>query len=263
MNPLIRSRGGRTQESSPRPGTPPLLMGSAGQSQYRLKWEARTSLRERAGQQMVITEIFKSIQGESTFAGLPCIFIRLTGCNLRCHWCDTAYAFHGGQKMTPEQVANRVRQFGGKLVEFTGGEPLLQEEVYSLSGQLISEGYRVLIETSGERFVGRLPKAVVKILDVKCPGSGESERFCFNNLAELERKDQIKFVILDQGDYRYATDFIARYRLRERVDELILSPVFGQLEPRLLAEWILRDGLEVRLGLQLHKFIWDTEVHGV
>ncbi len=212
---------------------------------------------------MVVTEIFKSIQGESTFSGLPCVFIRLTGCNLRCHWCDTAYAFHGGKKMTPEEVAMRVRQLGGKLVEFTGGEPLLQEEVYSLSGQLLSEGYCVLIETSGERFVGRLPRAVVKILDVKCPGSGESERFCFDNLGELERKDQVKFVILDDNDYRFAADVITRHRLRERVDELIFSPVFGRLAPRLLAEWILRDGLEVRMGLQLQKFIWDPETRGV
>ena len=212
---------------------------------------------------MTVTEIFKSIQGESTFAGLPCIFIRLTGCNLRCHWCDTAYAFHGGKKMTPEEVAGRVREFGGRLVEFTGGEPLLQEEVYPLSERLVSEGYRVLIETSGERFVGRLPQPVVKILDVKCPGSGESERFCFENLAVLERKDQIKFVILDEIDYRYAADVIDRHRMRDRVDELIFSPVFGRLEPRLLAEWILRDNLEVRMGLQLHKFIWDPERRGV
>lgn len=165
--------------------------------------------------------------------------------------------------MTPEEVATRVRQLGGKLVEFTGGEPLLQEEVVPLSGQLLSEGYRVLIETSGERFVGHLPRAVVKILDVKCPGSGESERFCFDNLAELERKDQIKFVILDENDYQYAKDFMTRHRLRDRVDELIFSPVFGQLEPQPLAEWILRDGLEVRMGLQLHKFIWDPETRGV
>ena len=212
---------------------------------------------------MVITEIFKSIQGESTFAGLPCVFIRLTGCNLRCHWCDTAYAFHGGQKMAPDEVATRVRQLGGKLVEFTGGEPLLQEEVYPLAEKLLSEGYRVLMETSGERFVGRLPRAVVKIVDVKCPSSGESERFCFDNLAELERKDQIKFVILDEKDYLFAKDFTTRHGLHSRVDELIYSPVFGQFEPRLLAEWILRDGLEVRMGMQLHKFIWDPDTHGV
>jgi len=212
---------------------------------------------------MVVTEIFKSIQGESTFAGLPCVFIRLTGCNLRCHWCDTAYAFYGGQRMSVEEVMGRVRQLGGKLVELTGGEPLLQKEIYPLSAQLLSQGYRVLIETSGERCVGDLPRPVVKVVDVKCPGSGESEKFCFDNLAVLERKDQVKFVILDENDYRYARDFMKRHDLRSRVDEVIFSPVFGRLTPRELAEWVLRDGLEVRMGLQLHKFIWDPDARGV
>ena len=212
---------------------------------------------------MVVTEIFKSIQGESTFAGLPCVFIRLTGCNLRCHWCDTAYAFYGGQRMSVEEVIGRVRQLGGKLVELTGGEPLLQKEIYPLSAQLLSEGYRVLIETSGERYVGDLPRPVVKVVDVKCPGSGESEKFCFDNLAVLERKDQVKFVILDENDYRYARDFMKRHDLRSRVDEVIFSPVFGRPTPRELAEWVLRDGLEVRMGLQLHKFIWDPDARGV
>jgi len=212
---------------------------------------------------MIITEIFKSIQGESTFAGLPCVLVRLTGCNLRCHWCDTAYAFHGGKKMAPEEVRDRVHKLGGKFVEFTGGEPLLQEEILPLTGRLLSEGFRVLVETSGERFVGKLPKAVVKIVDVKCPGSGESEKFCFRNLEAVDRKDQIKFVVLDESDYRYAQEFLVRYDLRNRVDEVTFSPVFGQLPPRQLAEWILRDGLEVRLGLQLHKFIWEPETRGV
>jgi len=212
---------------------------------------------------MVITEIFKSIQGESTFTGLPCVFIRLTGCNLRCHWCDTAYAFYGGRRMSQEEVALRVHELGGKLVEFTGGEPLLQKEVPPLSGRFLEEGYRVLIETSGERFVGELPQAVVKILDVKCPSSGESGKFCFDNLEMLERKDQIKFVILDEADYFFARNFMAEHDLHKRVDEVIFSPVFGQLAPRSLAEWVLRDGLEVRLGLQLHKFIWDPDTRGV
>lgn len=212
---------------------------------------------------MLITEIFKSIQGESTFAGLPCVFVRLTGCNLRCHWCDTAYAFHGGQKMTPDEVLTRVRELGGRLVEFTGGEPLLQREVVPLSARLLAEGRRVLVETSGERYVGELPKEVVKIVDVKCPASGESEKFCFDNLEVLERKDQLKFVILDEGDYGFARRFIDENQMHERVDEIVFSPVFGQLHPRTLAEWILRDGLEVRLGMQLHKFIWDPETRGV
>jgi len=212
---------------------------------------------------MVVTEIFKSIQGESTFAGLPCVFIRLTGCNLRCHWCDTAYAFFGGQKMSVEEVLARVREKGGKLVEITGGEPLLQKEVYPLTKKLLADGYRVLIETSGERFVGHLSPSIVKIVDVKCPGSGENEKFCFDNLAVLDRKDQIKFVILDENDYQHAREFLAKHDLRSRVDEVIFSPVFGQMPPRELAEWILRDGLEVRMGLQLHKFIWEPETRGV
>jgi 7-carboxy-7-deazaguanine synthase len=165
--------------------------------------------------------------------------------------------------MSEEQVLGRVRELGGKLVEFTGGEPLLQEEVPSLTTHLLEEGRRVLIETSGERFIGKLPRPVVKIMDIKCPGSGEAEKFCAENLGELERKDQIKFVILDERDYLYAREFMARHELHQRVDEIIFSPVFGQLPPRTLAEWILRDGLEVRLGMQLHKFIWDPEARGV
>jgi len=211
---------------------------------------------------MVVTEIFRSILGESTYAGLPCVFVRLTGCNLRCHWCDTAYAFHGGQNISVEQVLARVRQLGGKLVELTGGEPLLQREVYPLAEQLLAEGYHVLVETSGERFAGDLPRPVVKIVDVKCPGSGESEKFCFENLAVLDCKDQIKFVILDENDYRYACEFVDNHKLHSRVGEVIFSPVFGQLAPRQLAEWILRSGREVRLGLQLHKFIWEPGSRG-
>ncbi len=212
---------------------------------------------------MLITEIFKSIQGESTFAGLPCVFVRLTGCNLRCHWCDTAYAFYGGKTMTVEEILTQVRKLGGKLVEITGGEPLLQKGVCPLTQSLLDEGYRVLVETSGERHVGQLPRAAVKVMDVKCPGSGQAEKFCYGNLEVLERKDQIKFVIRDEDDYRYACDFLAGHKLRERVDEIIFSPVFGQLSPRALAEWVLRDGLDVRLGLQLHKFIWDPAAKGV
>jgi 7-carboxy-7-deazaguanine synthase len=212
---------------------------------------------------MVITEIFKSIQGESTYAGLPCLFVRLTGCNLRCHWCDTAYAFHGGQKMSVAEVLARFHLLSGKLVEVTGGEPLLQPEVYPLTERLLAEGYRVLVETSGERNLAQLPREVVKVVDVKCPGSGEEGKFCFDNLAWLERKDQIKFVILNEEDYRYARAFLAQHNLHGHVDEVIFSPVFAQLAPRDLAAWILRDGLEVRLGLQLHKFIWDADARGV
>ena len=165
--------------------------------------------------------------------------------------------------MSPEEVLQRVEQLGARLVEFTGGEPLLQKEIVPLAAQLLSLGRQVLIETSGERFIGELPKPVVKIVDVKCPGSGESDKFCFANFDVLERKDQIKFIILDEADYRYAHEFLDRHGVRSRVDEVVFSPVFGQLAPRELAEWILRDGLEVRLGLQLHKFIWEPDTRGV
>jgi 7-carboxy-7-deazaguanine synthase len=212
---------------------------------------------------MVITEIFKSIQGESTFAGLPCVFVRLTGCNLRCHWCDTAYAFHGGQKLSVEEVLARVRELGGRLVELTGGEPLLQDDVYPLAEQLLGGGFKVLVETSGERYVGRLPPAVVKVVDVKCPASGEGGTFNPDNFGVLEKKDQIKFVIGEEMDYRYAHHFMLEHNLHGCVDEIIFSPVFGKLHPRQLAEWILRDRLDVRLGLQIHKFIWDPDAHGV
>ncbi len=165
--------------------------------------------------------------------------------------------------MAPDEVLDRVRKLGGKMVELTGGEPLLQKETVGLADSLLAEGYRVLIETSGERFVGDLARPVVKIVDVKCPGSGESGKFNPANLDVLEPKDQIKFVVLDERDYLYARDFMEKHRLAGLVDEIIFSPVFGQLPPIQLAEWILRDNLPVRVGLQIHKFIWDPETRGV
>ncbi len=165
--------------------------------------------------------------------------------------------------MSIDDVMGQVRNFGGKLVEITGGEPLLQNDVYPLTDQLLSEGYQVLVETSGERDISRLPRAVVKVVDVKCPGSGEGGTFCMDNLKSLEKKDQLKFVIADENDYAFAREFMARQNLESLVSEVILSPVFGKLHPRLLSEWILRDGLRVRLGLQIHKFIWDPETRGV
>ena len=219
---------------------------------------------------MQVTEIFRSIQGESTSAGLPCVFVRLTGCNLRCVWCDTAYAFNGGKKMSVEEVLAAVRALSDpegrrrvSLVELTGGEPLLQPEIYPLVDRFLENGYRVLIETSGERYIGQLPPPVVRIVDVKCPGSGEAGKFCMENLGALRPRDQIKFVVADRRDYEWARSFLAEQRLAERVEAVIFSPVFGALEPRPLAEWILEDGLPVRLGLQLHKFIWDPETRGV
>ena len=230
---------------------------------------------------MVITEIFKSIQGEGTRAGLACIFVRLTGCNLRCTWCDTAYAFHGGEKMSVEEILARVDELAGRseiprsqssapLVELTGGEPLLQEEIYPLAEKLLSAGYAVMVETSGERFIGELPREVIKIVDVKCPDSGEPDTFEMRNLEALSENDEVKFVLSTRRDYEFAREFTAQHRLARRVKEVLFSPAFEDpggkwpgLEPRTLVEWILADGLQVRLGLQLHKFIWDPATKGV
>jgi len=231
---------------------------------------------------MFITEIFKSIQGEGTRAGLPCIFVRLTGCNLRCTWCDTAYAFYGGKKMSVDEVLARVDELAGRsenargsetvvpLVELTGGEPLLQEEIYPLAEGLLARGYTVMIETSGERFIGKLPKKVIKIVDVKCPDSGEPDTFEMRNLDELTENDEVKFVLSTRRDYEFARDFTREHGLAHRVKQVLFSPVFEDpegkwsgLEPRTLVEWILADGLPVRLGLQLHKFIWDPATKGV
>ena len=231
---------------------------------------------------MVIKEIFKSIQGEGTRAGLPCIFVRLAGCNLRCTWCDTAYAFHGGKKMNVEEVLARVDELAGRcegipdaqasvpLVELTGGEPLLQEEIYPLAEKLLVRKYSVMVETSGERFIGRLPREVVKIIDVKCPDSGEPDTFDMCNLEELSENDEVKFVLSTRRDYEFARAFTLQHGLARRVKQVLFSPVFEDpqgkwpgLEPRMLVEWILADDLPVRLGLQLHKFIWDPATKGV
>jgi 7-carboxy-7-deazaguanine synthase len=225
---------------------------------------------------MVITEIFKSIQGEGTRAGLPCIFVRLTGCNLRCTWCDTAYAFYGGTKYSVEEVIGKLQEISGvgpdrvSLVEITGGEPLLQPETPALAERLLNAGYTVMIETSGERFVGALPREVIKIVDVKCPDSGEADTFDMANLEVVDEKDEIKFVIATRRDYEFARDFTTEHRLTKRVREVLFSPVFPDpaavwpgLNARELAGWILEDGLPVRLGLQLHKFIWDPAMKGV
>jgi 7-carboxy-7-deazaguanine synthase len=225
---------------------------------------------------MVITEIFKSIQGEGTRAGLPCIFVRLTGCNLRCTWCDTAYAFHGGTKFTVDGVLEKVRELAGvgaqrvSLVEITGGEPLLQPETIALAERLLADGFTTMIETSGERFIGMLPREVIKIVDVKCPDSGEPDTFDFANLDAIDSKDEIKFVISTRHDYEFARDFTSEHQLASRVREVLFSPVsrdpagkWSGLEARELVEWFLADGLPVRLGLQLHKFIWDPAMKGV
>jgi 7-carboxy-7-deazaguanine synthase len=223
---------------------------------------------------MQITEIFRSIQGESSYAGLPCVFVRLTGCNLRCHWCDTAYAFHGGVKMTLDEIVTRVNALAGNsqrmLVELTGGEPLLQPECAQLAERLLASGYRVMIETSGERLISVLPREVVKIVDVKCPDSGEGDSFRLENLDVLDSKDEVKFVVASRKDYEFAREFSREHSLFSRVKEVLFSPVFADpfgswpgLEASQLAEWILADGLAVRLGMQIHKFIWHPATQGV
>ncbi len=227
---------------------------------------------------MQITEIYKSLQGESTYAGLPCVFVRLTGCNLRCSWCDSEYTFQGGRKMTVEQVRDEVSRLspGGGLVEITGGEPMLQErEVVPLMKLLLQERYKVLLETSGERPLERVPADVVKIVDVKCPDSGEANTFHMENLETLTGRDEIKFVLSSRADYDFARDFTQRHALAERVHAVLFSPAFRKdaggardsshclVDPQELAEWMLADNVPARLGLQLHKFIWDPALKGV
>jgi len=240
---------------------------------------------------MIISEIFRSIQGEGTRAGLPCIFVRLTGCNLRCTWCDTAYAFHGGKKMSLDEVLAQVDDLSTsqsnsssldsdsvkgtsqptlRLVELTGGEPLLQPEAIPLSQSLLDRGYTVMIETSGERSISDLPREVIKIVDIKCPDSGEADTFRMENLEAMDGKDEVKFVISSRRDYEFARDFMQRHHLAGRVGHVIFSPVHADPEgawdgmnAQHLVEWMLRDGLPARLGLQMHKFIWHPATRGV
>jgi 7-carboxy-7-deazaguanine synthase len=227
---------------------------------------------------MQITEIYKSLQGESTYAGLPCVFVRLTGCNLRCSWCDTEYSFHGGKKITPEQVFDEVERLSSTpgLVEITGGEPMLQErELVPLMHRMLDGGYKVLLETSGERPLERVPAGVVKIVDVKCPDSGEGDTFHMENLERLQPHDEIKFVISGRSDYEFAREFTRRHNLAQRVNAILFSPAFSKnasgardasnclLDPQELAEWMLKDNVLARLGLQIHKLIWDPALKGV
>ena len=227
---------------------------------------------------MQVTEIYKSLQGESTYTGLPCVFVRLTGCNLRCTWCDTEYSFYGGKKMTPEQVIAEVEHLSpsGGLVEITGGEPMLQErEVVPLMQRLLDGGFTVLLESSGERPLGPVPAGVVKIVDVKCPNSGQADTFRMENLATLNPQDEVKFVISDRVDYEFARDFARQYDLASRVTAVLFSPAFRKdasgarnasqclLDPQELAEWMLEDNVQARLGLQIHKLIWDPAMKGV
>src|SRR4051812_6441121 len=227
---------------------------------------------------MQITEIYKSIQGESTHAGLACIFVRLTGCNLRCSWCDSEYTFTGGQRQSIEEVMIEVKRLSpaGGLVEITGGEPMVQErEVVPLMQGLLDAGYTVLLETSGERPLQRVPPRVIKIVDVKCPHSGEAGTFHMENLGYLTSEDEVKFVLSNRGDYEFARDFVAAHGLDRRAKAVLFSPAFSKeatgardasyclLDPRELAEWMLADQVPARMGMQLHKFIWDPAMKGV
>ncbi|MET0168487.1 MAG: radical SAM protein [Vicinamibacterales bacterium] len=211
---------------------------------------------------LTINEIFYSIQGESTRAGEPCVFVRLTACDLRCSWCDTPYAFDEGRKMTVDEVVDTVARYGCPLVEITGGEPLLQEDVYELMERLQQAGRTVMLETGGHRSIARVPATVVKILDVKCPGSGEVDKNDWSNLGRLAPHDEVKFVIKDRADYEFAREVIARHELADRA-AVLMSPVHGVLEPRTLSEWLLNDRLPARLQLQLHKYIWPIGTRGV
>jgi|SRR4051812_26860721 len=212
---------------------------------------------------LTINEIFHSIQGESTHAGRPCVFVRLTACDLRCSWCDTPYAFTEGRKMSVDDVIERVRSYDCDVVEITGGEPLLQKEVYQLMERLLDDGGTVMVETGGHLSAEQVPAGVVRVMDVKCPASGEAAKMHWPNLERLRSSDEIKFVIQDRADYDYAREIVQKYELLQRCGAVLFSPVHGLLDPKLLAQWILADRLPVRLQLQAHKYIWDPQTRGV
>jgi 7-carboxy-7-deazaguanine synthase len=212
---------------------------------------------------LTVNEIFHSIQGESTRAGDRCVFVRLTACDLRCSWCDTPYAFHEGRKMSVDDVMSAVEAYGCPLVEITGGEPLLQEGVYDLMERLLAAGHTVLLETGGHRPIDRVPAEVVKIVDVKCPGSGEADKNHWANLDRLAPHDEVKFVVLDRADYEFARDVLTRTRLPSRAAAILFSPVHDVLDPKTLSEWVIADRLPVRVQLQLHKLIWSPTTRGV
>ena len=212
---------------------------------------------------LTINEIFHSIQGESSFAGRPCVFVRLTACDLRCRWCDTPYAFHEGRKMTVDEVVADVEARRCPTVEVTGGEPLLQPDVYPLMQRLLDAGKTVLIETGGHRSIANVPDGVIRIIDVKCPGSGESAKNDWSNFGHLKNSDEVKFVIADRIDYEFARDVVLRENLPARVNAVLFSPVHGELDAKLLSEWVIADRLDVRVQLQVHKYIWSPETRGV
>jgi 7-carboxy-7-deazaguanine synthase len=225
-----------------------------------------------------LIELYKSVQGESSFSGLPCIFVRFAGCNLRCAWCDSEYTFSGGKPFTQDEVMSQIEALAPcRLVEFTGGEPMLQtRELLPLMERLLSAGYTLMIETSGERPLGDVPKAVHKIVDVKCPGAGSAaDSFRLENLSALTANDELKFVLTNRADYDFAKKFIAEHGVREKVGGILFSPAFSKtpsplrttdnatLDPRTLVEWMMDDGVDARLSLQIHKFIWEPMKKGV
>ena len=211
---------------------------------------------------MRITEIFHSIQGESSYAGQPCVFVRLTGCPLRCTWCDTDYAFYGGRECSIDEVLAQVQDYGCRLVEVTGGEPLVQTESFPLMTRLCDAGYTVLLETSGAVDIAPVDPRAHVVLDVKCPGSGMTDRMHWPNLSRLTAKDEAKFVLADRADYDWAREILAKYDIAGRCP-VLFSPVFDSLDVRELAEWILADKLPVRFQMQLHKYIWAPDMRGV
>ena len=211
-----------------------------------------------------VNEIFHSIQGESTYAGQPCVFIRLTGCNLRCSYCDTTYAYEEGSFLEAEEIVEKVKGFGCSLVEVTGGEPLIQNETPELIRTLLDLDYSVLLETNGSKDIGMADKRCVKIVDIKCPSSGEEKSNDFENLNRLDKGDELKLIIADRTDYDFAIDIISRISEdRKKGIHIHFSLCFGKIEPRELAEWILNDRLNVRLNLQLHKYVWPPDIRGV
>lgn len=212
---------------------------------------------------LTINEIYCSVQGESTWVGLPCVFVRLTFCDLRCNYCDTAYAFYEGRKWTLPEIVEQVIAYQCPLVEITGGEPLLQKNVLPLMTQLCDRGLTVLIETSGAHDISRIDPRVHRIMDLKTPGSGECQRNYYENVAQLTRRDEVKFVIGSREDYLWSKEQVEKFQLAERCGTVLFSPIFGRIEPRQIVEWILGDKLRVRFQLQLHKFIWAPETKGV
>jgi 7-carboxy-7-deazaguanine synthase len=207
---------------------------------------------------MRITEIYQSVQGESSYAGLPCVFVRTTGCDLRCSWCDSEFTFSGGTAMTLDQIMREVEKYDCELVELTGGEPLLQHDIYELATRLADAGHTVLIETGGHRDLSKLDARVIRIMDLKCPASGESALNLWSNLEHLRRDDEVKFVIADRGDYEWALKTIREHGLEDRV-KVLISTAFGMIEAAQVVGWMLEDKLHARFQLQLHKYIWKPE----